>query len=85
MPLFTINADLRYVGQQLRRIADALEAMAPPAQEPVELKPDEAVTYVDEEKIAQDELRTAVQVEFDRLREEEMASDGGLGAYVDRS
>jgi hypothetical protein len=40
----------------LRRIADALERAFPPvAQDDTELKPEDAVTYVDEEKMARQE------------------------------
>lgn len=43
----------------IRRIADALERAYPPTPvtEDVELKPEEAVSYVDEEKMAQQELK----------------------------
>ncbi len=57
MPLFTINIDLKYVGQQLRRCADALERIAPlPEDAPAELKPEDAVSYVDEQKLAEQEM-----------------------------
>ena len=54
--LFTFNVDLKYVGTQLRRIAEALESLIPPPGETVDLKPEEAVTYVDEERDAQREM-----------------------------
>jgi len=56
MSLFTFNIELKYVGKQLRRIADALEQLVPPPLEPVALTPDEAVSYVDEDKIARQEM-----------------------------
>ena len=55
MSFLTFNVDLKYVGQQLRRIADALEAVIPPPAEAVELKPEEAVTYADDARMAQRE------------------------------
>ncbi len=44
---------------ELRRIADALERAWPPLAETIEteMKPEDQVTYVDEEKMAQDEAR----------------------------
>jgi len=84
--LITINADFKYVGQQLRRIADALEAFSPPPAEAIPLKPEEEVTYTDEEKIAVQEAReelSAVEREYERMRHEESdeMSDGGLGVF----
>ena len=65
MSFITFTADLKYVGHQLRRIADSLELLAGPMPEDVpELDPKEAVTYVDEERDALRELRE----EGDRLR-----------------
>ena len=87
MSLFTFNVELKYVGQQLRRIADALEQLAPPVPEPVELTPDQAVSYVDEEKIARQEMAEelgeverflAAQAE---LEEDETRNEGGLGVF----
>lgn len=43
--------------RQLARIADALERIAPEPESPVQLKPDEQVTYVDEEHDALREQR----------------------------
>ena len=48
----------------LIRIADALERIAPPIEEAVELKPEEAVTYVDEHA---DAIREIAE-EQDRMR-----------------
>ena len=87
MSLFTFNVELKYVGQQLRRIADALEQLTPPIPESVELKPDEAVSYVDEEKIAKQEMAEelgeverflAAQAE---LEEDERRNEGGLEVF----
>jgi len=57
VPLFTINVDLKYASTMLRRIAEALERIAPlPDDLPAELKPEDAVSYVDEQKLAEQEL-----------------------------
>jgi hypothetical protein len=40
----------------LRRMAEALERIAPLPEEPIALTPDEEVSYVDEEKMAQRDL-----------------------------
>lgn len=64
MSLFTewIGAWRRH-NRELARIADALERIAPLPETPVELKPEEAVSYVDEDAIA---LREAAE-EVDRM------------------
>ncbi len=57
MSLISFNVDLKYASTMLRRIAEALERIAPlPEDAPAELKPEDAVSYVDEEKQAQREL-----------------------------
>ena len=89
MAFINITADLKYVGKQLRRIADALEVLVPPPQEATEITPDEAVTYVDEEAMAERELREEVDAvakayREQREREEAEEADGGLGVFNDR-
>jgi len=89
MGFITVNVELKYVGLQLRRIADALEASSPPPAEAIPLKPEEEVTYTDEEKIAVQEAReelSAVEREYERMRAEETSaeSDGGLGVFHSR-
>lgn len=86
MPLFTINADMKYVGTQLRRIADALEQLLPAPSEPEALTPEEAVSYVDDEKIAQQELAEEAGLMEQWLRDhpeqvEDVEPDGGLGVF----
>lgn len=56
MSLFTFITNTDKLLPVLERIASALERIAPLPEEPVELKPEEAVSYVDEERIAQMEL-----------------------------
>ena len=51
--LITLNVDLKTATGYLRRIAEALEQIAPPPSEAVELKPDEAITYYDEQRAAE--------------------------------
>lgn len=41
---------------QTKRIADALDRIAPPAGDPDPIKPEEAVDYVDEERMAKREM-----------------------------
>jgi len=87
--LITVNADFKLLITYLRRIAEALEAMNPPHDDPVELKPDEEVTYTNEEQIAIQEAReelSAVEREYERMRSEETSaeSDGGLGVFHSR-
>lgn len=76
----------------LIRIADALERIAPLPEEPVALSPEDAVSYVDEEKIAERELAEEVGALEEWLREhpeqaegtgaeDETQDDGGLGVY----
>lgn len=86
MALININVELKSAITYLRRIAEALEAMNPPLQEPEALNPDEAVTYVDEEVMAERELReelNAVEKAYreQREREEGEEADGGLGVF----
>ncbi len=86
MAWFTINADLKYVGTQLRRIADALEQLIEPPAEPEALTPEEAVSYVDDEKIAQQELAEEAGLLELWLKEhpeqvEDTEPDGGLGVF----
>lgn len=72
---------------QLERIAAALERIAPLPEEPVELKPEDAVSYVDEEKIAKAELAEEMG-EIDRYMraQEELAErdDGGIDVLSSR-
>lgn len=89
MSLINFTIDLKYVGKQLRRIADSLEQLIPPLQEPEMLNPDEAVTYVDEEAMAERELREeldAVERAYREAREREEGeqADGGLGVFGPR-
>jgi hypothetical protein len=50
MPLFTINFDGKALVPVLMRIADALDRIAPLPDEPAaDLKPEDAVQYVNEE------------------------------------
>ena len=67
---------------ELKRIADALERIAPEPDAPVALTPEEQVSYVDEEKIAQQELADEMG-EADRwLREHpEQEEDKGEGVF----
>lgn len=71
MSLFTFVADVLGVRAELRRIADALERMAPmPDATPVEaIPPEEAVTYVNEEEMTKQELREQMSV-LERARQE---------------
>lgn len=87
MAFINITADLSYVGKQLRRIADCLETLYPLPQELTALNPDEAVTYVDEEAMAERELREEVDAvakayREQREREEAEEADGGLGVFT---
>ena len=68
--------------RHLDRIATALERIAPEPEPPVDLKPEEAVTYVDEQADALREMRE----DGDRLQkylrdhpEEEAALEEGFG------
>lgn len=71
MSLLTVVADVLGVRTELRRIADALERMAPmPDATPVEaIPPEEAVTYVNEEEMTKQELREQMSV-LERARQE---------------
>ena len=71
MSLFTFVADVIGVRTELRRIADALERMAPVpnATPPDTIPPEEAVTYVDEEEMTRQELREQMSV-LERARQE---------------
>ena len=89
MSFLTINIDLKYVGQQVRRCADALEAIAGPPPEPIEeLKPADAVTYVDEERDAEREEAERLQKLGEWLQdhpEEEGIGEGDIhGLREDR-
>lgn len=65
----------------LRRIAEALERIAPLPEEPVALTPDEEVSYVDEEKMAQRDLAEEAHMieqwlaEHPEAQEEEVEPD----------
>lgn len=87
MALINISLDFKAGLTYLRRIAEALEAMNPPPAEPMDIKPEEAVTYVDEEAMAERELReelNAVERAYreQREREQEEQADGGLGVFT---
>jgi hypothetical protein len=67
---------------ELRRIADALERIAPEPGEAVTLTPEEQVSYVDEEKIAQQELAEEMGEAERWLREHpEQEEDRGEGVF----
>lgn len=56
MSLFTWVTDTKGLLPVLTRIADALDRIAPaPESEPVPLKPEDAVSYVDEQRMAERE------------------------------
>lgn len=67
------------ISVQLKRIADALERIAPEPGEPVDLTPEDAVSYVDEEKMAKLEIAEEMG-ELERIAkamEEEAEKDKG--------
>lgn len=68
---------------QLKRIADALERIAPEPEAPVELAPEDAVTYFDEEKAAKQEIADEMG-ELERVARamvEEAEKDKGEGVF----
>lgn len=82
MAIFTITADLSYVGRQLRRIADCLEQLAPPLPEAEELKPEDAVTYSDDETLAaqeQQDIARELGQQLDELEEDAQPEGFGQG------
>jgi len=84
--LITFNIELKSVSKHLRRIADALEQLIPPPQEAESLTPEEQVSYVDEDKIAELEFAEEAGVLDAYLQEhpelvEQEDEDGGLGVF----
>lgn len=86
MSFITFNVELKYVGTQLRRIADALDQLIEPPAEAEALTPEDAVSYVDDEKIAQQELAEEAGLMGQWMRDhpeqvDEAEPDGGLGVF----
>ena len=69
MSWLTFNTDTKALIPLLERIASALERIAPEESEAVEIKPEEAVTYLDEEKLAEKEEADALSEDAKRLRQ----------------
>ena len=51
-----VRLDERGITRELRRIADALERIAPEPEQPEELSPTDAVSYTDENIMAERDL-----------------------------
>jgi len=75
MSLFSFVVDLKSATRELARIAAALERAYPPDPEPEAVKPEDAVTYVDEEVMAAREEVSAIEKEYERLRAEQEGTD----------
>ena len=70
MSLFTFITDTKDLLPVLKRIADALDRIAPlPEADAPELKPEEAVAYVDEDAMARREELDALGADASRLRQ----------------
>lgn len=69
MSWFSLKTDTDVILPALERIAAALERIAPEESEVVEIKPEDAVTYFDEEKLAEKEEADALGEDAKRLRE----------------
>ncbi len=77
--------------RELRRIADALDRIAPLPTEAVELKPEEAVTYADDLRMAQrEQAEEAGQLEqwlaehAEELEQAEGFGEGDIHARPDK-
>ena len=69
MSLFSINVDGKALIPFLERIASALERIAPEPDESVpEMKPEEAVTYADDDKLDKDALIREFGADAERLK-----------------
>lgn len=70
MSLFTFITDTKALLPELRRIADALDRIAPlPEPSDETLKPEEAVTYVDEDALAKQEAIDELGADAQRINE----------------
>lgn len=70
MSWLTIKLDVRPLEPLLLRIAEALERIAPEVEPvPLDLKPEDAVQYVDEEKMERAEAIREIGSEAERLLE----------------